>query len=300
MATRKAAKTVRKSKTWKDIDQDVRAKSMSSTAFKRMMLARCRKAILFVAVLAGLAGATKLLLMRADFSEALTEAGRALPVKAIETSSDALDREWILDYLDLNRANMNLLSFDLAEMKARLEAYPQVRSAELARELPDTLHISIEEREPVARALAADVERGRVTLLVDREGVVWEGRGYDRKRIDALPYLDGIRLKRDEGRFQRIKGMEVVDDLLSEAQAIAPHLYSSWKVVSLASWPNLVVKSEFAREAVFGANPKGYRRQLSELDYIIDHHKSRSVTRVARVDLTMNSQVPVTQATALR
>jgi len=273
---------------------------MSSTAFKRMMFARCRKAILAVAIFAGVLAGAKALMMRGDFSEALTEAGRALPVKAIETASDALDREWILDYLDLNRSNLNLLSFDLAEMKTRLEAFPQVRSAELARELPDTLHISIEEREPIAKALAADVARGRITLLVDRDGVVWEGLGYDRKRIDSLPYLDGIRLKRVDGGFERIKGMEVVDGLLNEAQTIAPHLYSSWKVVSLASWPNLVVKSEFAREAVFEANPKGYRRQLAELDYIIDHHKSRSVRSVARVDLTMNSQVPVTQATAIR
>ena len=90
--------------------------------------------------------------------------------------------------------------------------------------------------------------------------------------------------------------MEIVDEFLDEAQKIAPHLYASWKVVSLKSWPNLVVKSEFAREAVFEPNPKGYRRQLAELDYIIDYHRSRSVRRVAKVDLTMRSQVPVTRA----
>lgn len=300
MATKKAAKTARKSKSWKDIDQDVRAKSISSTALKRLMLERCRNAVLVLVAIAAIAGAAKLLMMRGDFTEALTEAGRALPLKAIETTSDALDREWILDYLDLNMEEMNLLSFDLADMKSRLEAYPQIRRAELARQLPDTLYISIEEREPIAKALAADVERGRITLLVDRYGVVWEGLGYDRKRIQSLPFLDGIRLKRVDGQFERIKGMEVVDGLLSEARELAPHLYSSWKVVSLESWPNLIVKSEFAREAVFESNSKGYRRQLAELDYIIDHHRSRSVSQVARVDLTMNAQVPVTQATAFR
>ena len=86
------------------------------------------------------------------------------------------------------------------------------------------------------------------------------------------------------------------DDVLSEARTLAPHRYSSWKVVSFEAWPNIVVKSDFAREAVFEPNPNGYRRQLAELDYIIDYNKSRSVNRVARVDLTLKSQVPVTRA----
>lgn len=296
MSTRKATKTTRKSKSWKDIDQDVRAKSMSSTSFRRMFFARCRKTIIALVAIAAVVGGAKMFLATEDVSSVLTEAGRSLPVKTIETASDVLGRDWILNYLDLNRENLNLLSFDLGEMKRRLEDYPQIRSAELARQLPGALFISIEERDPVAKILASDVDRGRITLLVDEAGVVYEGLGYDRKRIGALPSLDGIRLKRKGGRFEPIAGMDVVHDLLSEARMIAPHLYSSWKVVSMEAWPNIVVKSEFAKEAVFEPSPEGYRRQLAELDYIIDHHKSRSVNRVARVDLTLKSQVPVTRA----
>lgn len=296
MATKKATKTARKSKSWKDIDQDVRAKSMSSTAFKRMFFARCRKLVVVIVAIVALGVGAKLFLETEDVSSALTEAGRALPLKMVETESDVLDREWILHRLDLNREGLNLLTLDLGEMKQTLENYPQIRSAELARQLPETLFVSIEEREPIAKIIASDVDRARITLLVDQEGVVYEGIGYDSKLVRSLPSLDGIRLKRKDGGFEPISGMDVLEDLLTEARTLAPHLYRSWKVVSMEAWPNIVVKSDFAKETVFGTTQGGYRRQLAKLDYIIDHNKSRSVYRVARVDLTLESQVPVTRA----
>lgn len=296
MATKKPMKTARRSKSWKDIDQDVRAKSMSSTAFKRMFFARCRKSVITIVAIAAIAVGAKLFLETEDVSSALTQAGRALPLKMVETESDVLDREWILHYLDLNRDGLNLLTLDLGEMKQSLESYSQIRSAELARQLPDTLFVSIQEREPIAKIIASDVDRARITLLVDQEGVVYEGIGYDSKMVRSLPSLDGIRLKRKDGGFEPISGMDVVEVLLTEARTLAPHLYRSWKVVSMEAWPNIVVKSDFAKEAVFEPTPGGYRRQLAELDYIIDYNKSRSVNRVARVDLTLKSQVPVTRA----
>ena len=123
-------KTARRSKSWKDIDQDVRAKSMSSTAFKRMFFARCRKSVITIVAIAAIAVGAKLFLEAEDVSSALTQAGRALPLKMVETESDVLDREWILHYLDLNRDGLNLLTLDLGEMKQSLESYSQIRSAE--------------------------------------------------------------------------------------------------------------------------------------------------------------------------
>ncbi len=300
MAPRKAKKKARQSRTWKDIDQDVKAKSMSSTALKRMLLGRCKKAAIFLVLAVALALGARAFLMTEDVSSVLSKAGRSLPIKSIETESDALGHEWILDYLDLNGEGLDLLGIDLAEMKQRLESYPQIVSADLARQFPDTLFITIEEREPVAKVFAADIERGRVTLLVDGEGVVYEGFGYDSKRVKALPSLDGIRLKRKDGVFEPIDGMEMVAKLLSEAQSIAPHLYRSWRVVSLAESPNILVKSRFAREMIFEPSPNSFRRQLAELDYIIDYHKGRSLSRVDKVDLTLQTQVPVTRASVVQ
>ena len=295
MARKKAAGASRKTNSWKDIDQDVKAKSISETAFKRILLARCRAAAVIVGSFLVLAAGLRLFVMNEDLSVSLSKAGRALPIKDIIVESDALPRDWVLEYLGLNEGEPDLLGLDIGQLKGKMESHPQAFSVEVARQLPDTLFIAVNEREPVAKALAEDATRGRITLLVDRFGVVYEGIGYGAKQIKSLPYLDGVRLKRSEGGFEPLVGMESVANLLSQARDIAPHLYQSWKVVSLAEYPRLIVKSGFVREIVFEKDESDFRRQLSRLDYIVDYYKSHAYRKVAKVDLTMNSQVPVEQ-----
>lgn len=300
MARKKAAGASRKTNSWKDIDQDVKAKSISKTAFKRILLSRCRAVGAIVGAFLILAAALKLFVMNEDLSVSLSKAGRALPVKTILVESDALPRDWVLEYLDLSDRELDLLGLDIGQLKTKLESHPQALSVEIARQLPDTLFISVNEREPVAKALAEDARRGRLTLLVDRYGIVYEGIGYGAKQIKSLPYLDGIRLRRAEGGFEPLIGMEPVANLLSQAREIAPHLYQSWKVVSLAEYPRLIVKSGFVREVVFEKDDSDFRRQISRLDYIVDYYKSHAYSKVAKVDLTMNSQVPVEQSLVAR
>jgi len=300
MASKKAAIASRKANSWKDIYQDVKAKSISETALKRILLARCRAAAIFVGVFLVVAAALKLFVMNEDLSVTLSKAGRALPVKSIIIESDALPRDWILEHLDLKEDDLGLMHLDLDQLKTRLESHPQTRSAQIARQLPDTLFIAIEEREPVAKILAEDARRGRLTLLVDREGIVYEGIGYGSKQVETLPNLDGVRLKRIEGGFEPLTGMEPVADLLSQAREIAPHLYQTWRIVSLAEFPRMIVKSGYVRETVFEKGNSDFRRQLSRLDYIVDYHKSHGYSGVAKVDLTMNSQVPVEQPLVAR
>lgn len=295
MASKTAARASRKANSWKDIDQDVKAKSISETAFKRILLARCRAAAIFVGVFLIAAAALKLFVMNEDLSVSISKAGKALPVKSIIVESDALPRDWILERLDLQKDELGLMGLDLARLKAKLEGHPQAFSAQIARQLPDTLFISVKEREPVAKMLAEDARRGRLTLLVDRHGVVYEGIGYGAKQIKALPNLDGVRLKRSESGFEPLAGMEPVADLLFQAREIAPHLYQRWRIVSLAEFPRIIVKSGFVREIVFEKGDSDFRRQLSRLDYIVDYYKSHGLGGVAKVDLTMNSQVPVEQ-----
>ena len=101
-------------------------------------------------------------------------------------------------------------------------------------------------------------------------------------------------MKRAGDGFEAIEGIAEVDELLTEAKLIAPHLYRSWKVVSLERSPQILVKSKMAREIVF--NPGDFHRELGRLDYILDYYKGKMVTKLASVDLTLGVQVPV-QAT---
>ena len=144
------------------------------------------------------------------------------------------------------------------------------------------------------RIRAMDSAGDVVTLLVDRYGVPYKGLGYDSEFVGSLPSLGGVVLKRAGDGFEAIEGIAEVDELLTEAKLIAPHLYRSWKVVSLERSPQILVKSKMAREIVF--NPGDFHRELGRLDYILDYYKGKMVTKLASVDLTLGVQVPV-QAT---
>jgi len=62
---------------------------------------------------------------------------------------------------------MPLLAVDPAQAKQRLEAVPWIRSASVERRFPDTLHIRLVERQPLAFW-----QRHGKLVLIDRDGVV--------------------------------------------------------------------------------------------------------------------------------
>lgn len=72
----------------------------------------------------------------------------------------------ILHALDVRRG-MSIFDIDLAAAQARLEALPWIRSADVERQLPNTLFIRLTERQPFAFW-----QRGDTLSLIDRDGTV--------------------------------------------------------------------------------------------------------------------------------
>ena len=60
-----------------------------------------------------------------------------------------------------------LLGIDVAAAKARLEGLPWIKSAEVERQLPDTVRVKVEERKPFALW-----QLGQRLSVIDREGIV--------------------------------------------------------------------------------------------------------------------------------
>ena len=77
-----------------------------------------------------------------------------------------VSREAILDAVAAPRGTP-LLAVDIAAAKAKLEALPWVKSAEIERQLPDTIFIRLTEREPMAFW-----QRHGKLALIDTEGHV--------------------------------------------------------------------------------------------------------------------------------
>ena len=228
----------------------------------------------------------------------ITAPTKGVPLRDYALRTDGvLDKAWVIQTLALPK-DISLMELDLVDLKRRLEASGQVSKAVIERKFPDVLVVTLEERTPVARALARDGAAAPVAFLVARDGMVYSGKGYDAAMADRLPFLDGISLIRDGAGFERIDGMESVADLLGTAQASAPALYRSFKVVSLDRFKRdrtLVVKSTDVEEITFGSSQDSFYRQIARLDYILQEtHRQNISSPLKSVNLAIgDKQVPV-------
>lgn len=287
--TRKRAPT--KTKSWKDIDQAVKPKAMSEVTRRRVIATRVKWVAGLLAVAGCAAFAFKATVYSDKGAELLANAGDALIVRTIDIQNvGVIGDGFVLDNLGL-RGELDLLKLDIEEMQKRLLSIGQIVDASIQCKFPDELLIVIEERDPIARLRARDVTGEIIDLLVDREGIVYEGMDYEARFLRSLPALGGVVLRREGDGYARVAGMQEVDALLSEAKMIAPHLYRSWRIVSLERSPQIIARSKMAKEVVF--DPGNYRRELARLDYILDYYKGAMVKEVASIDLTLGTQVPV-------
>ncbi|MBK1876576.1 cell division protein FtsQ/DivIB [Pelagicoccus mobilis] len=288
-----STKRKRKANTWKDIDQSVKPKAMSSASERRVWMGRAKLfgGVLFVGAV--LAAALHFAPQIEGGPEMITKAGESLPVATIDVHTDGnLERDYLLRTLDVPE-DANLLSVDLDEMKRRLESIGQVESAVVSRRFPDALEVTVEERTPIMRLLVQRSNGETLNLFVDGDGVVFEADRLDPRISRRLPFLFGVNLAKEEEGFSDVGDIEPLADLLSEAQAVAPHIYSSWRIMSLEKEDRLIAKGKFVKEVVFDRN-SDFRDQLAKLDYILDYHRGNGSGPLKRIDLTLGDQVPVT------
>ena len=141
------------------------------------------------------------------------------------SSTGTLSPSHLLEYAQVS-VGQNLFAIDLAHISRNLERTPRVRSAEVRRQLPDTLVIRVNERAAIARM--AEGAAG-FPMAVDRDGFILGpsgGRGLplitgvterglapgstvtDTKMLDALQVLD-IREQTKLGALLRIQVIDI-------------------------------------------------------------------------------------------
>lgn len=281
-------------RSWREIPQPVNPRAMSSGGRWRRTLASLRIAglVTFVGGLA--AGGWLIASALREESPHMPAVAKSVPVRAPELRSTdgVLDNAWLARTLALP-PHVSLMELDLEKLRGRLLADAQVVTAAVTRQFPDRLIVHVTERAPVARVR---VERAGIAhdMLVARDGVIFAGSGFDPGRIDVLPWLGGVELTIEQGRFKPIPRMEVVAQLLADAQLAADHIYQTWEVVSLArleSDAEIEVTTKDSSQIVFNANG-GFFVQLARLDYLLEQLARLPPTPV-RIDLSLGRDVPV-------
>lgn len=224
------------------------------------------------------------------------------PVRDILYETDGtLNRTWLEERLALP-AGAGLHELDIFALRERLQEDPQVRAATVRRRFPDTLQVTVEERVPVARLVVRE-EGERKTLLVGRDGVVYEGRGLSPRQTGTLPFLAGVRLQAmGEGRYEPLAGFRAITELLDTAQASFPGVAATWRIIDLSGfhpggedpYSTVRVHSTVVRNVLFAT--EDYRGQLQRLRDILDVVQTEEVNELEQVDLRFDESVPVVVA----
>ncbi len=232
----------------------------------------------------------------------MTPAAAAVPLAPPRLETDGFlgsDPGWLVRTLALPRG-ASLIGLDLDELRERLLAHSQVRTAVLTKIFPATLRVRITERMPVARVMAQLANGDPQAFLVARDGVVFPGIGYEVTLLNSLPWLEPMKLARTVNGFQVIEGMGAASDLIAKAQLEAEHLYSSWRVVSLARLnadAEIEVRTASGGTIVFSATTD-YFTQLANLDLTLDRIAAQGAT-FKRINLANGRDVTVTLDTPL-
>lgn len=299
-----SVRSLPQARTWREIPHQVRPRAMSRGGRRRLWLTLGRT-IGAVLVLGLLGGAIFVFAgLFQDKPQHIAAAVNAVPMRAPVLRTDGvLDQPWLQRTLALP-AKATLMDIDLLQLRERVLADPQVRTATLTRKFPDTMEVSIAERSPIALVNARIGQAAPRPLLVARDGVVYAGNGYDPRILQELPFLDGIKLVRSGDRFLPLQGMETVAELLATARNEAPHLYQSWRVVALGRLERdgeIEVRSDHVERIVFGARSRDdFMRQLAQLDLLIDTTRARTDRPIQEINLAVGRmtdgriQVPVT------
>ena len=282
-------------RSWRDIPQPVVPRAMSREGRWRLVMSSLRVGAAVATVTLFVWGAWLVAVSVSENTRAMPAAAKATPMKAPELRTDGvLTDAWLARTLALPRST-SLMELDLQKLQGRLLADNQVLAATLTKKFPDRLIVQIAERGPIARVMVQWMGR-QTPLLVARDGVVYAGEGYDRSVLQTLPWLDGVKLTPQGGGFQRLRGMEVVADLLGKARLEAEQLYATWGVVSLARLDTdhqIEVHTKDGLRTIYFTTRDDFFRQLAKLDYIVDSLAARTPPAKATIDLTFGENVPV-------
>lgn len=296
-------------RTWRDIQQSIAPKAMSSEGRKRLLAGTVKSMAALFALGLGGWGAYEIFNTWERNPMAIKSPVKSEPIKTVETRSDGvLDKAWVTRVLALPK-NAGLMDLDLPALQARLMNTGQVRNAVLTRKFPATLVVMIEERWPVVRVHAQLGDAAPKDLLVARDGVIYDGSCYDPAMIGSLPYLADVGLKRMKGQFQLVPGMDKVADLLMTAQVNIPALFRNWSVVSLARFEAdgfIIVRSKEIKEIIFGTRDRvgDFHRQIAMLDMIVAEGRIQPENPAVSVNLALGetkggAQVPVVFGTPI-
>lgn len=285
--------------SWHKLAGGSRSRRIPSPAARRRRLIRIGK---FLGVLLGFAlvagGIAWAVVALSRQETPIQVATPSKPVERIIFDTDGvLPDRWLGTVIELRRGS-TLMEIDIHEMKRRLEAHGQVKSASVERVFPDALRIRVREREPVLRMQVATAGDQSELRIVARDGTIYEGVGYPEASLRRMPYL--IPYQHPDGGIRPLRGIEQVAELLEVARRTKPNFFRTWQIVSLRHYsgdpelPGQVIEVQTASvpRILFGLNTD-FGQQLDRLAVVLNYVRNRGNPALKRIDLSLRESAAV-------
>ena len=218
----------------------------------------------------------------------------AYAVRVVEVNTDGvMSREEVMAKTGI-REGLNIFSLNIEAAQQALALIPEVKSASVQRNLPNTVSISIEARRPVAWVAPADSGADPSTMetscLVDEDGVMIKPQGFESSHT-RLPAVYGVPTEQWRiGDKIEMPGLQAALDLFGlaagrsnpEVNLRAADITKGWCIVA---WNDPQTRLTFG--------PDDLPAQLDRLQVILAHVEQTS-RRIATANLIPERNTPVT------
>ena len=214
-------------------------------------------------------------------------------VRIVEVNTDGvMTREEVLSKTGI-REGLNIFSLNLEAAQKALALIPEVKSASVQRNLPDTVTISIEARRPIAWVAPGDTGADPSTMetscLVDEDGVMIKPQGFEVSHT-RLPVVYGVPTEQWRiGDKIEMPELEAALDLFTlAAERSNPQV--SLRAADITKGWCIVAWNDPQTRLTFGL--KDIPAQLDRLQVILSHVDQTS-RRIATANLIPERNTPV-------
>jgi len=285
--------------SWRDLQKKHRStKTTTKVARKRRLVMVLRGAFALFILIAIVAGIFGIRYFRQVGAKPPLPEPVSVEVEVDFQSNGVLTKEWLETRLG-KTLDDDIRGIDVQSVKDQLESEGQVETVMVKVSLPSRLVISLEEREPILRLRVRNSEGIGETLLLARDGILYQGFGYPDETLRRLPGVTGLKLRKSGDGYEQLEGLGSVAYLLDCAKAAIPSVYRHWQVIDLGDWnpelnyrPSLVrIKSSHIEELVFATD--GVEDQMERLAGILEHLQRNQMQLPVFIDLSFGSEAVI-------
>ncbi len=192
----------------------------------------------------------------------------------------------------------NIFRVDLAAIRRNLEFVPQIKQVTVERVLPNTIRISVEEREPIARILVPVASSNSIRadqVWIDENGIVFtrldRNNEHVHARLQSLPVIIGISPTETIAGYA-LQGPEAraAIEIIKWLQRSTVVVFDQLRILDVGTPGAVVAQMASGAEVVFGLDrvPQQVRR-LREV-YELGRRLGR---QLMWVDLSVTNNLPV-------